>query len=125
MSGNFRPAGVAATAMEATMNTRLYRVRRHSDGAIDFDFYRRRAMALRRGRIRYFFRRKILFRYAFYAGALCVGLAIGESMPLPAPDCLNCQETAINLDAARRNATEQDGFVAITGQISPARPQSN
>ena len=104
------------------MNMQLGRVRRRFDGSIDFDFYRRRAMALRRGRICYYFRRVIAYRLAFYAAAICIGVAIGEHMPLPAADCLNCQQTGVDIDDARRNAIELDGYVTVAGPMSHGRP---
>ncbi|HVG51429.1 MAG TPA: hypothetical protein VM867_07350 [Xanthobacteraceae bacterium] len=83
---------------------RYFKLQRLLDGSIDFDFYRRRALAPRRGRIRYFFRRKLLLRHAMYAVALCVGLAVGETLPLPS-QCLNC---------------EYAGVAALAGNILPA-----
>ncbi|MGZ3409495.1 MAG: hypothetical protein ACXWJW_04480 [Xanthobacteraceae bacterium] len=74
----------------------LSRVRRLADGSIDFDYYRRRAMRIRRGRIRYMFRQRAFYRRALYAGAVAVGLIIGVTIPLGPVDCRNCGTTIID-----------------------------
>ena len=101
------------------------RERRRTDGSLDFEYYRRRAVALRRGRIRYFLRRHVPLRLALYAGALCVGLAIGKSMPIEPTDCVNCQQADVDIDAARRDAMALDGFVAVVSREGFGRRATN
>jgi hypothetical protein len=104
--------------LEAAMKQQSKKVHRLSGGAIDYDFYRRRAVALRRSRIRYSLRhllqRKTPLRLAVYAAALCVGLAVGETLPIPTPDCLNCQQASSDIDDARSTAI--DGAITIVSR---------
>ena len=102
--------------------TRYFRLQKLLDRSIDFDFYRRRAIGLRRGRIRYFFRRKFLLRQAMYAAAVCVGLAVGEAVPLPTT-CLNCEYIGGDIADIWRSTVEHDGTGAFTGNILPANFQ--
>ena len=97
------------------MNVEGFRARRHDDGSIDFDFYRHRATALRRLQIR-LLRRQLPARLALYAGALCVGLLVGEVLPLQTGDCLNCHHVGVDIDDARRAAVAQDSTVTIVSR---------
>ena len=101
-------------------------VRRLANGTIDYDFYRRRAMALRRSRIRYVGRRKIwrskvFLRNALYAGAVSVGLIVGVTIPLGPTECRTCSATVIDVPPG----AELDLLGATTlanHKVSNARP---
>ncbi len=55
-----------------------------------------RTAMLPRSRLKSFFRRKLWPRHALYAGAICIGLALGRIVPVPETGCAVCR----NADAA-------------------------
>ena len=73
------------------------RVRREADGSIDYAYSRRRALRLRRARIRYMLRRRVVYRHALYAGAVLVGLIVGVTLPLAPPECRNCETSLVDV----------------------------
>ena len=93
----------------------------HPDGSIDFDFYRRRAMRLRRSATRSAVRKactpRRLAGVVLYAAAFAGGIAYGAALPIPSQACRTCpvvvKEPPLNhaSESARRFA---DHVIALT-----------
>jgi len=58
-----------------------HEIRRHSDGSIDFDFYRTQATTMRAQALRDAFRLKSTFGFTLIMLAMIVGIAIVASAP--------------------------------------------
>jgi hypothetical protein len=56
-------------------------IRHHSDGSIDFDFYRTQATAMRAYAMRDAFKFKAAFRFTLITLVMIVGLTIAASAP--------------------------------------------
>ena len=58
-----------------------HEIRRHSDGSIDFDFYRKQAAAARRQALRDAFKLNATFNFTLIMLTLIIGVTIAASVP--------------------------------------------
>jgi hypothetical protein len=100
-----------------------FHFRRETHGAIDYDYYRRRALMLRRARIRYAFRRRLVYHRGLYAAAVFVGLVVGITIPLGPSECRrNCGATLLDvpqgaeIDLLGAAVLQRPGMTAITAR---------